>query len=79
MKNRVRESLISILREKNRDSHFSENRAALHHSLVFICFVFCQWRKGLVGERVRSVDETSAAVGALVHCRHGNLPQSSRV
>ena len=30
MKNRERiESLISILREKNRDSHFSENRAAL--------------------------------------------------
>ena len=25
----MRESLISILREKNRDSHFSDNRAAL--------------------------------------------------
>ena len=25
----VRESLISILREKNRDSYFSDNRAAL--------------------------------------------------
>ena len=30
----VRESLISILGEKNRDSHFSENRAALSFMLI---------------------------------------------
>ena len=34
----VRESLISMLREKNRDSHFSEDRAALVR--VCVCVVF---------------------------------------
>ena len=34
----MRESLISILREKNRDSHFSENRAALCGRDVLVFF-----------------------------------------
>ena len=41
MKNRI-ESLISFLREKNRDSHFRENRAALTVMAPFLALCLFQ-------------------------------------